>query len=341
MKFTFIKQGKTFLEHIAFTRDPSNVLKNSITIRTLLASIVCVSHQLYILCDFHSIALDTRLAVAAFFFISGFSIAHSLNRRTFDFTGLRNFYKARFKRVYIPYLVLILLQTLVFSWIFNSQIIEASKYLFFNVLLLNYKYPFPGEVYNYPVNGSLWSLKWEVLCYILAPILYHFSLKKETNKLMFVLIIVGIVLTSFTSYTHANKPLFLIFIFFIGLRIYFFNSIILAWVTKYPHIIVASLVGYILMMLNGWLGGVYLGVAVVYYLLNHFNLDKWIRTDISYSIYIIHFPLAVLTRNLFSFEPITSPIYTIALFGITIGMSFLYAFIVEKKLTQLLFKSFK
>lgn len=339
MTFTTFQRINQKINELVYYRDPSNVLRNSIAIRTLLASIVCVSHQLYIFSDYHTIVLDTRLAVAAFFFISGFSIAHSLNKRSFDLIGLRKFFKARLKRVYVPYVVLIILQTIIFSYLFNAEYIHIFRYFLNNILMLNFLYPFPGEVYQYPVNGALWSLKWEVLCYSLSPIMFILSMNNKWNKPIIVGLLIGIIVSLFFDYQHTSKPLFLILIFFIGLRLFFFNSLVLNWITRNRLFVVFALIGYVGFYGNGNLGGIYLGIIVIYYLLNHFNLDKWIKTDISYSIYIVHFPVAVAARTLFDPCPVNKLPCLGLLLLTTFLLSYLFAFLVEKKLTAFVFSS--
>lgn len=332
-----MKDINLFINKIVYQRDKANLFRNSIALRTLLASIVCLSHQLYIFSNYHTMLLDTRLAVAAFFFISGFSIANSLNRRNFDLNGLKIFFKARFKRVYVPYVVLILLQTIIFSLMYDAEIKHALQYFKFNFLLLNYYYPFPGESFQFPVNGSLWSLKWEVLCYILSPLLFFISLHKKWNKPLFVALMIAIFSSSFLDYVYTNRPLFLIFIFFVGFRLYFFHSLVIEWITKNPVLLGLSLVGYAFMYVGGFFGGIYLGILLVYYLLNNFDLDKWIKNDISYSIYIVHFPIAVLARKWMGIDPVQNPFYFGLLFLTSLLFAYLFAQIVEKKLTGYLF----
>jgi peptidoglycan/LPS O-acetylase OafA/YrhL len=341
MAFTLLHHINHFINKLAYQRDESNLLRNSIAIRTLLAIIVCVSHQLYIFSDFHTMLLDTRLAVAAFFFISGFSISHSLSGRVLDLNGLKKFFKARFKRVYVPYIVLIVLQTLVFSLMFGAEIQQALKYFVYNIVLLNYKYPFLGEIFQFPINGSLWSLKWEVMCYILSPLLFVLSLNKRSNKSVFIVMLLVILASSFLDYVHTNKPLFLVFIFFVGMRLYFFHAMALAWITTKPILVAISFIGYALLFICGYLGGIYLGIIVVYYLLNHFELDKWMKNDISYSIYIVHFPMAVAARKWMGPDPIQNPIYLGLLLLITLLFAYVFTPVIEEKFSAYLFSSSK
>ena len=336
---TFFQRINQKINDLAYHRDPSNILRNSIAIRTLLASIVCVSHQLYIVSDYHTILLDTRLAVAAFFFISGFSIAHSLNKRTFDLPGLKKFFKARLKRIYVPYAVLIFLQTIIFTYLFNAEYFHTYNYFLANIVFLNYLYPFPGEIYQYPVNGALWSLKWEVLCYSLSPIIFMLSMKNKWNKPIILGLLLGILLSLFFDYKFSSNPLFLFLIFFIGMRLFFFNSLVLNWITRNRYFVVFSIIGYVVLYYNGNLGGIYLGIIVIYYILNHFNFDKWINMDISYSIYILHFPMAVAARILFKSNPNNELLNLGMLFLVTFLISYLFSLFVEKKLTALIFTS--
>jgi peptidoglycan/LPS O-acetylase OafA/YrhL len=149
--------------------------------------------------------------------------------------------------------------------------------------------------------------------------------------------LIAIFASSFLDYVYTNRPLFLIFIFFVGFRLYFFHSLVIEWITKNPVLIVLSLVGYAIMFFWGFFGGIYLGILLVYYLLNNFDLDKWIKNDISYSIYIVHFPMAVAARKWMGPDPIQNPIYFGSLLLITFLFAYVFTQVIEEKFSSYLF----
>ncbi|MCD1259527.1 acyltransferase [Paenibacillus athensensis] len=111
------------------------------------------------------------LGVAIFFIISGFLITQSYERSKNIFI----FAKARFLRIYPALIVAILLSafvlgTLVTSlptgeYLTNSQTYQYVKALLLYPMQWNLPGVFEGNVYKNSVNGSLWTIPFEVLCY--------------------------------------------------------------------------------------------------------------------------------------------------------------------------------
>ena len=119
-------------------------------------------------CTFGSIAVDL------FFVISGMLVTMSLMRRS----SAMDFAKARFFRIWPALTVAVLLSILVLgpalttvplSTYFSSR--DTAKYLLFNLFLLKgVVYVLPGVFATNPwpdaVNGSLWTLTYELKCYL-------------------------------------------------------------------------------------------------------------------------------------------------------------------------------
>jgi peptidoglycan/LPS O-acetylase OafA/YrhL len=118
-----------------------------------------------------SMSLGT-LAVVTFFVISGFFISQSFENRS----SLLAFCVARVLRIYPGLLVVLLFTVLVIGPIFTRLTMQAYftdvgtiSYIPHNLSLKWLQYELPGAFTQNPyptaINGSLWSLFYEVVCY--------------------------------------------------------------------------------------------------------------------------------------------------------------------------------
>jgi peptidoglycan/LPS O-acetylase OafA/YrhL len=165
-------------------------------IRMLAATAVLISHS-YPLAGGHEAVepLSTwiglslgELAVITFFCVSGFFISLSCDRAT----STLDFFIARFLRIY-PGLTLVLLlsvfligplfTTLSASEYFRSG--ETYRHLTHNLTLFSMKFQLPGVFENNPwpgINGSLWTLFYEVALYVLVGGIGAFAFYSEGSK---------------------------------------------------------------------------------------------------------------------------------------------------------------
>ncbi|WFL78076.1 acyltransferase [Altererythrobacter arenosus] len=150
------------------------------TIRLLAACAVIFSHS-FPLTGRHEplMALTGQatlgdLAVAAFFLISGLLVSAS-----FDRGSLARYADRRLRRIMPGLVVSVAISAFVFGSIFSSLPLgeflvhpETLRFLG-NALFLPVGYDLPGVFLDHPmraVNGSLWSLKYEMACYVFVPI---------------------------------------------------------------------------------------------------------------------------------------------------------------------------
>jgi peptidoglycan/LPS O-acetylase OafA/YrhL len=150
--------------------------------RIVLASLVIVGHSPTLngpgpfwvdpIGQFFPFTYSGALAVKVFFFISGLVVTNSfLNNRS-----PINFIISRFFRLMFPLLFLLLITVFVFGPLlttlpineyFNS---DPFKYIW-NNLTFSTDYTLPGmfanNFYANAVNGSLWTLLYEVACYVM------------------------------------------------------------------------------------------------------------------------------------------------------------------------------
>lgn len=145
------------------------------------------------------------LAVGVFFVYGGFLIAKSMCR--IEKTGA--YFKARAVRIFPPLIVVTLLLAFVVGPIITTLSVgeyftsaETYKYLLSGVLLPQHNLPgvFEGNVYGSAVNGSLWTLPIEFLCYVMCWVLYKCRLMgKKSMGIATVLFSLGCVGASLLS----------------------------------------------------------------------------------------------------------------------------------------------
>jgi peptidoglycan/LPS O-acetylase OafA/YrhL len=149
-------------------------------LRMVAATAVLVSHAYPVSLGEHAteplvptlhFSLGT-LAVLTFFAISGFFISQSLDRRK----SLIDFAAARVLRVYPGLLVMLLITALIIGPVFTAMPLAAyftdsdtALYVVRNLALKWLQDDLPGVFHHNPypavINGSLWSLFYEVCCY--------------------------------------------------------------------------------------------------------------------------------------------------------------------------------
>lgn len=111
------------------------------------------------------------LSVMVFFAISGFFITRSFAQKA----TLRGFLEARILRLF-PALAVVLILTILVAGLFLTTAspgvfwAAAPEYFLRNLMLFYPKYELPGVFETTPfgpaINGSLWTLNYEVLCYL-------------------------------------------------------------------------------------------------------------------------------------------------------------------------------
>lgn len=172
---------------------------NFTLIRIILASAVIITHSYWRVYgiegqDHFSAFLGKPIsayAVDGFFFLSGFLVYPSLLRRK----KLWPFAQARLARLWPALAVSVLLVVAVGAVITTASLAEyfggpTRRFIIMNLLLQSKAYTLTGlfcgnELCN--VNGSLWTIAWEVRCYALLGLLFMLGLTSERAMKWFVL----------------------------------------------------------------------------------------------------------------------------------------------------------
>jgi peptidoglycan/LPS O-acetylase OafA/YrhL len=162
---------------------PPGVDNNFNLLRLIFALMVVAYHATLLpgIADWTSIEAPTSLAaeigVQGFFVLSGYLVWASLERSP----SLRLYAEKRVRRLYPGYATVIVacaLAALAFSPDARADLAAVFRYLGWNLLFLNFMEPgLPGvfEANRFAeVNGALWTLKIEVMFYIILPVLSFF-----------------------------------------------------------------------------------------------------------------------------------------------------------------------
>lgn len=305
--------------------DPRLRVNNFDLLRFLFAFLVFLVHA-YILSGAESLSIlsevfSTEIAVKSFFVVSGFLIFMSYENSR----DIKNYFSKRVRRIYPAYFFVVVASTLLgglfstYSWreYFSLQVL---KYLAANLMFLNFLQPsLPGLFENntlQAVNGALWTLKVEVMFYLLVPLVVMAFRKFGRMPVMLLLYICSVgysmAMESLASKTGAGFYLELqrqlpgqLAFFLAGAAGYYYFQ----YLAKYAQWLV--LIALAIFVLRSWLPlaavqPVALGIIVIYFACVFpcvGNFGKY--GDFSYGIYIVHFPILQLlvSRGLFKQYP--------------------------------------
>ncbi|ATX81425.1 Peptidoglycan/LPS O-acetylase OafA/YrhL, contains acyltransferase and SGNH-hydrolase domains [Mariprofundus ferrinatatus] len=266
--------------------------------------------------------MDASLAVDGFFVVSGFLVAMSYENST----SLKRYVVKRARRIYPAYLAVISLSALLLVLV-SSAPLEAYfdgdwlYYLLSNLLFLNFLAPeLPGVFENnrlHEVNGALWTIKIEVMFYLVLPLLVLF-MRKIGHWRAIALIYIASVLYSMVMQwiaKHGGGALYLalerqlpgqLAFFMAGtLLFYYFDQF------RSKHIWILLTAATVFFAAREWsfLYPFYplaLAVLIIWVATVMPCLGRWGRWgDFSYGIYIWHFPLIQLfvSTGMFDNEP--------------------------------------
>ncbi len=162
-------------------RDHPRLSRNNFDLlRLLFAGTVCLAHASQLSGEkqlkWISAVLSSKVAVEAFFIISGFLIFMSYERSS----STRAYISKRVRRIYPAYFVVVMLCALSL-WAVSSLDLEHYvsldwlKYVIANLTFLNFIHStLPGVFESNrisEVNGALWTLKVEVMFYAIVPVI--------------------------------------------------------------------------------------------------------------------------------------------------------------------------
>lgn len=235
------------------------------------------------------------VAVDIFFVISGFLICASWERNSFS-----QFVVARALRIYPALIVCVILSVFVLGFILStdSSYFERGdvwSYLRYNTTLIGTKYYLPGVFESHPdkaINGSIWSLPYELRLYMCLALLGGLSLLKP-GRYFFSCVAIGLAyFFGLFAYVHfpINEswlnlgPFFMAGVFCWVYR----KSIILS-----APVLMLMIIGCIAFYKSGRFAYFYF-IALTYgtFYLAYIPQIKWIpKKDLSYGVYLYGWPV--------------------------------------------------
>lgn len=316
-----------------------NIENNFDILRLILAILVFLAHW--------NILTSQRLtntffqlsgfAVDMFFIVSGFLIFWSFDSDQ----NKKYFYIKRFFRIFPLYAFLILLQSIFFIGFSDGNFWDIAKYFVANIFFLNFLAPSVGTTLSSlevdAINGSLWTLKNEVVFYVFVPLIFMFY-KKWERFFLVILYSLSVVYMFIVDYLGISKLLVQfpaqLRLFIVGILLYvFFDKF------KDKNITLFAICSLILIVFfkdfEYFKFSVYpllLGILVIYlvYFVIHIKIDF----DFSYSFYVLHFPVIQLVLY-FGINPSNPIVSFVILFGVVFVLAYFSEKYIEKKFVSI------
>lgn len=217
---------------------------------------------------------------------------------------LINYFWGRFLRLYPAYILLILFSSCLYFLVGDGSLVgnyaSEIKYFIANAVFLNFLAPTIDGVFSTNpepfINGSLWTLKIEVMFYCMVPIIYMLLERKYSYLYMLVIYVLSFIYKDFILLHKDTIPMAETLASQLpGQMMYFVSGI---FCFKYFDILKrqfsALLIASVILM---WLNFYYLQpfVIAVFITLVFISLPNVVSFkkfgDISYGVYIFHFPI--------------------------------------------------
>lgn len=291
-------------------------------IRLLLACVVFAAHAaelsgMSMLAPLRGI-LRSDLAIDGFFVLSGFLIFASYENSA----TLKGYFVKRARRILPAYFAVVLLCA--FGLVFVSSLPPGDyfsadwlNYLAANLSMLNFLQPeLPGVFEDHAVsavNGALWTLKIELMFYLSVPLLAWFAARFGRFYGLVTIYLLAITWSYAMNdlASRTGNDLFLTLEHQLPGQLAFFISgaLLFYFFDRFK----AHASGYLLLAMGGmllsegldwyWIHAISLAVIVIYLGLSFPYLGNWGRFgDLSYGVYIWHFPIIQLFVHFDSFE---------------------------------------
>lgn len=248
--------------------------------------------------------------VRGFFVISGFLIYSSYCRSS----SLKSFFIKRGRRILPSYFFVVIFFAVALAFVSTLPAGDYFgghwlRYLVANLTFTNYSEPtLPGvfaDNHISAVNGSLWTIKVEIMCYIALPLLLFLCRKTKVNPFLFfgVVILLSIAYTFFCNHMLGvtGDPRYVIYArqiggqmayFVLGMMLYELLHIVMNHRYK---LLAAGIVAYIIVYFVPELSDFLKPFAIALIIIPLAFIGRWGyflgSTDISYDFYLIHFPV--------------------------------------------------
>lgn len=330
--------------------DPLMRANHLTAVRWVLAGLVALGHVFLLTEAYEPIRIykwtGGYMAVNGFFVLSGLLIAKSLDLRG----DLKLYFVSRALRIYPALIVLMLAFIFIFATLFSNPggveaIRTGENWLYaLRVLVLGDPEGAPGGIFagnlEQDFNGPLWTIRFEIVAYILAALGFAVGLLKSRTFTLITFMTVqsaylGLpLIIDFSSLPSGLLPLLrLSSAFLMGMCLWQFP------VARRPHWILITVMILAFLVWGDGFGGELMATLALTGLILRFGLSKakykplLKLPDYSYGIYIWHYPAmqAVLYFNP-EFGPARLALYSVPLF---LGLSAASWHLIEKPALRL------
>lgn len=276
-------------------------------------------------------------SVFSFFVISGFLVYSSFQNQP----DLKKYFQKRAKRILPAYFLVVLFFAVTLFFISTNKENYFSsgllKYLGANLIFLNFLQPCIPYVFiencECAVNGSLWTIKVELMFYCLVPVLFLLLHKK--SKFIQTVILILIYITSVLYAYFAGKHWDFVWAKQLPGCMMYFSSGMLIWVhldffKKYMLYFVIPAVMLLLaeiFLLNVRMMFAFsLAVLILAFAFSKIPLQNFGKYgDFSYGLYLVHFPVIQIFVHFGLYEK-----YSFFAFGATLVLTVFLAFLIWK-----------
>ncbi len=307
-----IKRGRARFLNMEFAA-PKNIQQpnNFNALRLILALYVFLCHFVDLSAiDTPLLFLDGPDAVRGFFVISGFLIYSSYCRSS----SLKSYFIKRGRRIFPSYFFIVIFFSVALFFVSSLTLSEYFgkdwlRYLLSNMAFSNFMQPtlpgvFEGNHIDV-VNGSLWTIKIELMCYIALPLLLFLCRKSRINPFLFFggVIVLSIVYsfvcdmllrsTGDIRYAvYARQIAGQLAYFVMGMMLYELLHLVIMHRYK---LLVAGVALLALAYMVPAAGSAIKPFAISFIVLPAAFIGRWGfwlgSTDISYDFYLLHFPV--------------------------------------------------
>lgn len=270
-------------------------------------------------------------AVGGFFALSGFLLFSSFQKKP----TWRHYIERRARRILPPYFFIVIVCALSLSSISTLSITEYFSdkgfwsYLAANLSFLNFLHPeLPGvfqgpDFYNSAVNGSLWTMKGEWICYLSIPFIFIMigGKKRYAITILFSLVVACLAMRFWLLHIYESSGNRLCLIFgnqFASIFTFFFCGALVNVCydkfLKYNRVImILSLAIVLTADFNPLYYSIFRPFGLTGLVLWFSQVGKWgtflkNHDDLSYDMYLFHYPLIQLSIYLGLPEKVSPPI---------------------------------
>lgn len=284
------------------------------------------------------------LSVKAFFVMTGFLVAYSFLQHEHH---LQKYFRKRFERILPAYVVVVLFCFLLGMMLSSYSVAdflaskESWKYLGSNLLMLNWLQPsLPGtftRCHMTAVDGSLWTMKFELLFYVLLPLFVR-ALRSSVGYYL----LGAWVLATFWIYPQAPPQLKYFCFFLSGMGVLFSID----WLNRgnrFRNVFVCSVLIELLLYVPSYDGmpllyeqlrtlEVFSYPIFLIYLAYNLPVPKVLLSlpNVTYGIYLYHFPVvqAIVQTGVFRGHGL---LMFLSVYGITFVLAILSYMFIERK----------